>query len=69
MLVFPSIKDSFRYTKGLLCAQAWVKYEKYCEINKLPINLNWSRILSEVVTHENSLTLIDPDLFMDGSIE
>lgn len=50
-----------------MCGKAWLQYEKYCEKNNIPVNLLWVRILQEIVTHENSLTLIDPDLFARGT--
>jgi hypothetical protein len=65
--MFPALKESFRFAKGLMCAKAWMQYEKYCEKNKFPLNFMWVRILQEIVTHENSLTLIDPNLFATGA--
>lgn len=68
-MIFPTLKDSFRFAKGLMCAKAWLMYEKHCLENKQSLNFLWVRILQQIVTHENSLTLIDPDLFENGTYD
>lgn len=61
------MKDGFRFCKALVCAKAWIYYEKYCRDNNIPINKMWVRIISEVANDEKSIVLIDPDLFLSGS--
>lgn len=64
-----SISYAIKFAKAVICAQSWIKYSNFCRENKIEVNSLWVRILTEVVHNDDSVILIDPDLFLTGSSE
>jgi hypothetical protein len=64
-----SISLAIKFAKAIICAQSWIKYGAFCRENKIDINSLWIRILTEVIHNDESVILIDPDLFLTGSGE
>lgn len=65
-----NISHAIKFAKAITCGQSWVRYRRFCrEELKTDPNVLWVRILTEVIHNEDSVVLVDPDLFLSGLIE
>jgi hypothetical protein len=62
-----SVNGAIRLAKAIICAQAWKKYSAFCKEAKAEVNYMWVRVLTEIISNDESVVLIDPDLFVTGS--
>lgn len=69
ILSMGSISNAIRFAKAIICSQSWRKYTAFCKEMKTDLNPLWVRILTEVIYNDESVVLVDPDLFVTGSSE
>ena len=62
-----NLHNAIRFAKALICGQSWAKYERLCYELRVQVNPMWGRVLTEVISNDDSVLLIDPDLFLTGS--
>jgi len=61
-----SVHGAIRLAKAIICSQAWKKYSEYCKQMKVEVNPLWVRVLTEIIGNDESVVLVDPDLFATG---
>ena len=64
-----TIPNAMKLAKAIKCSQSWKKYSGFCKQSKTEENYMWVRILTEMVQNDDSVVLIDPELFITGSQE
>lgn len=64
-----TVSNGIRLGKAIICSQSWRKYSNFCRELKVDPNYLWVRVLTETIQNDDSVILIDPDLFVTGSAE